>query len=86
MTKIYNGIFKKKNGEIREMVFVRLEDLDPTFLSSKILGTGKKKELGEGMELVWDVGEENFRTFNWSTSIGEPHVIEVDYNPAIHRQ
>lgn len=71
MVKIFTGAFKKKNDEIRTMVFIRLEDLPKSFLSSKIGPKAKPKLLPDGIELVWDLSESNFRTFNWKTAIGD---------------
>jgi hypothetical protein len=75
--KVYRGTFKKKNGEAREMVFARISDLPEAFLESKIIGASSEKELPEGMELVWDMEEDNFRIFNHNTVINPP--IEVEF-------
>lgn len=71
MVKVFTGAFKKKNDEIRTMVFVRLEDIPKSFLSSKIGPAAKPKLLPDGIELVWDLSESNFRTFNWNTAVGD---------------
>ena len=76
--KGYHGFFKKSNGDVREMFFVRLEDLPEQFLSLQVKGTGKKRTLNEGVETVWDVQSAAFRTFNWNTSLGE--VEELDFS------
>jgi len=69
--KIYIGHFVKKNGEVRKMQFVRLEDLPDSFLASKIKGSDKtKKVLKEGNELVWDIEKKEFRVFNWNSVVG----------------
>ena len=75
--KIYRGTFKKKNSEIREMLFAKLEDLPESFLDNKIIGASSEKQLPEGMKLVWDVEADNFRIFNYNTVIEEP--VEVDF-------
>ena len=67
----YHGFFRKSNGDVREMFFVRLEDLPEQFLALQVKGSGKKPLLKEGVELVWDVRTGGFRHFNWNTSIGE---------------
>lgn len=69
--KAYKGSFKKRNGEIRSMLFAKLDELPDTFLDEKIVGTGVDKQYPAGMELVWDIEADNFRVFNWST-VEEP--------------
>ena len=71
MIKGYHGFFRKTNGDVREMFFVRLEDLPAQFLALQVKGTGKTPLLKEGVELVWDVRNGAFRHFNWNTSVGE---------------
>ena len=53
--RAYQGTFKKKNGEARQMRFVKLSDLPEAVLSSVVKGTGRTTNLAEGMELVWDL-------------------------------
>jgi hypothetical protein len=65
--KAYKGSFKKKNGEMRDMVFAHLQDLPKTFLETKILGAGSEQKYPNGMELVWDLEADNFRVFNFNT-------------------
>ena len=65
--KYYRGTFSKTNGENRTMFFVRSEDLPITFVESNTKGTGKKRNLKEGLETVWDLESQGWRTFNWST-------------------
>ena len=36
MSKIYAGMFRKKNNDLRHMTFVKLNDVPDTFLESKI--------------------------------------------------
>ena len=66
----YLGTFKKKNGEMRTMRFVRMEDLPKGFLESKLKSTTdeNKKTPVEGLEVVWDLDNKNFRFFNWNTA------------------
>jgi hypothetical protein len=61
--KAFIGTFIKKNGERRTMRFVKLEDLPKQFFEGKF-NSGKKHVLAEGMELVWDIDESDFRIFN----------------------
>lgn len=75
--RAYVGVFKKKNGETRKMYFAQLDDLPEDFFKDKIVGSGPEKIYPEGMELVWDLEEENFRVFNWATAQGG--VAEIDW-------
>lgn len=75
--KVYRGTFKKLNGESREMTFARLDDLPESFLDSKIIGASSEKQLPHGMELVWDLEEDNFRIFNYNTVIETPREVEL---------
>jgi len=76
--KVYTGTFVKKNGDERTMNFVRLNELPEAFLNSKLTGTGNKRNLGEGRELVWDVDTSDFRVFNWNTTVGDPTTVEKE--------
>lgn len=78
--KAYKGTFKKVNGSIRNMLFARIEDLPESFLEQKIIGSGSTKSYPEGMQLVWDIEEDNFRIFNWSTVEGTVQEINIDSN------
>lgn len=78
--KAYKGTFKKKNGQIREMLFAHLRDLPDTFLEEKIIGSGSEKSYPDGMELVWDLEENGFRVFNWSTHTGHLEQVKLDQN------
>ena len=37
-------------------------------MASKIVGAGTEKSYPEGMELVWDLEEDDFRIFNYKTA------------------
>lgn len=74
--KAYKATFKKKNGELREMLFASLKDLPESFLETRIIGSGSEKLYPEGMELVWDLEADNFRIFNWNTVIGDVECLE----------
>ena len=76
--KAYIGTFIKKNGEERTMEFVRLQDLPEKFITSKVKNTGAKRTLKEGLELVWDTDQSEFRIFNWSTTRGDIDETEID--------
>lgn len=68
--KAYKGSFKKRNGEIRNMLFAKIAELPDSFLEEKIIGTGSDKSYPDGMELVFDIEKDNFRIFNWNTKVG----------------
>ena len=75
------GEFKKKNGELRTMRFLKLSDL--TDESKNKLGLTentdkKKKMLAENSEIVYDVDEKGFRIFNWATVTAEVTQIEME--------
>ena len=76
--KAYKGIFKKKNGEDRTMVFSRIDDLPSSFVASKIQGAGQEQKYPDGMELVWDLESDDFRVFNWRTCEGMPKIFDIE--------
>ena len=77
--KAYQGSFRKADGEVRSMHFVRFSDLPESFLDGKVKGQGaKKRVLKEGMETVWDITAKGFRTFNWNTALGEVEEISLE--------
>ena len=78
--KAYKGSFKKRNGEIRSMLFARIEELPDSFLEEKIIGTGAERSYPAGMELVFDLEADNFRVFNWSTVEEPVKEINIDQN------
>ena len=78
--KTYNGTFTKATGEDRAMSFVRIGDLPADFLNGKVSSNAKPRKLAEGVELVWDITNKNFRTFNHNTVVGTvsgPQVMEI---------
>jgi hypothetical protein len=76
--KVYKGTFKKRNGEIRSMLFAKINELPDSFLDEKIIGSGVERSYPEGMELVYDLEADNFRVFNWLTSEEPVKEIQVD--------
>ena len=50
--KAFKGTFKKKNGEIREMLFAHLRDLPDTFLDEKIIGSGSERSYPDALRLA----------------------------------
>lgn len=77
--KAYKGTFKKKNGSERMMRFVRIVDLPTEFVASKIKGGNKSHTLAEGMELVWDIDQAEFRIFNRSNVVDKIEEFEYDF-------
>jgi hypothetical protein len=77
MSKIYTGMFRKKNNDLRHMTFVKLDDVPPPFLESKMKGSDADRKMSNGMELVWDLDQSNFRVFNWESMVGKIREIEM---------
>lgn len=81
---VYKTEFKKKNGEIRAIKYVRPfatdeQDKDTqAFLAANIQGV-KKQTLQEGFERVWDVEANGFRVINHNelTQPVEPYGFAV---------
>lgn len=79
--KYYRGTFTKASGELRTMFFVRAGDLPDNFVTNNTKGTGQTRNLREGMETVWDLETQSWRTFNWRTADTEEVVtFEGDEN------
>ena len=76
--KSYNATFVKKTGEERTMNFVRIGDLPDAFLVGKVNNTGYEPDPHNGLELVWDLDNKGFRTFNNNTTVGKVTSREVD--------
>ena len=66
---VYYGSFKKKDGSVRNMSFVKLDEIPKeAFPEGK---GGEKPKLQEGMELVWDIENKGYRVINYNTLLGE---------------
>ena len=78
--KTYSATFTKKNGESRLMNFIRPEDFTTEFVSTRLNNyTPKEKRvLSEGLETVYDLDSNSFKTFNWNTIVGEPTIEEKE--------
>lgn len=76
--KAYKGSFKKQNGQIREMLFAKIEDLPDTFIEQKVVGSGAAKQYPADMELVWDLEADNFRVFNWGSLQAPVKELQID--------
>jgi hypothetical protein len=78
--KAFKGSFKKKSGENREMFFARISDLPSQFVAAKIVGAGNEQKYPKGMELVWDLEQDDFRIFNWNNTSSPITETEIDEN------
>ena len=63
--KTYQMSFKKKDGSVRDMKFVRpnVDVVDSIFFEKNVQGV-KVNNLKEGFERVWDVEVQGFRVIN----------------------
>jgi len=63
--KTYQMGFKKKDGSVRDMKFVRpyIDIVDSIFFEKNVQGV-KVNSLKEGFERVWDVEAQGFRVVN----------------------
>ena len=83
---VYTGTFTKADGSARTMHFARLADLPDSFLEARVKGgevsearaKAKAKMLAEGKETVWDLEANNFRVFNWNTTVDDVCEEEVE--------
>lgn len=60
--------YTKNDNSKRTICFVKLTDLPPKFLSTKVSKDSKSHVLKEGYELVWDLEASNFRVINTKTA------------------
>ena len=74
---IYNGTFRKANGETRNMNFVRGADLPLTLNGKPVV---KEIQQTGDTELVYDTDKRQFRRFNWKTVEGEITRTETTFN------
>jgi hypothetical protein len=65
---IYNGTFRKLNGQSRTMRFIRKNDLPTSMVNESTISTLEGKT---GNEVVYDVDKRGFRQFNWNTAEGQ---------------
>tara|TARA_R100001509_G_scaffold155726_2_gene118409 strand:+ start:923 stop:1177 length:255 start_codon:yes stop_codon:yes gene_type:complete len=72
----YQATYTKKDGSSREIRFVRTSEMPADWLEEHVKGTGKKRTLKEGNELVWDIDNAGFRIFNWGTVQGDVKKFE----------
>ena len=65
---IYNGTFRKLNGQRRTMRFIRKSDLPTSMVNESTIADLEGKT---GNEVVYDVDKRGFRQFNWNTAEGQ---------------
>jgi hypothetical protein len=65
---IFNGTFRKLNGQTRTMRFIRKSDLPSSLVNESTI---RNLEGKTGAEVVYDVDARGFRQFNWQTVEGE---------------
>ena len=65
---IYNGTFRKLNGDTRNMSFIRKSDLPSSMVNESSISILEQKT---GNEVVYDTDRREFRQFNWKTVEGE---------------
>ena len=77
MSKIYAGMFRKKNEDLRHMTFVKLSDIPETFLETKIKNGSAERAMPKDMELVWDLDKADFRVFNYGAQVGDLREMDM---------
>ena len=65
---IFNGTFRKLNGEARTMRFIRKSDLPTAMVNENIIANLEGRT---GSEVVYDIDKRGFRQFNWKTVEGD---------------
>ena len=74
---IYNGTFRKLNGQSRTMRFIRRQDLPSSMVNESVISTLEGKT---GNEVVYDVDKRSFRQFNWKTTEGQVTETSTTFN------
>lgn len=74
---IFNGTFRKLNGQTRTMRFIRKSDLPSSLVNESTIRTLEGKT---GTEVVYDVDARSFRQFNWQTVEGEVTKTSSTFN------
>ncbi len=74
---IYNGTFRKLNGQTRTMRFIRKSDLPSSMVNESTIADLEGKT---GNEVVYDVDKRSFRQFNWKTTEGQVTETSTTYN------
>ena len=74
---IYNGTFRKLNGQSRTMRFIRKSDLPTSMVNESTIADLEGKT---GNEVVYDVDKRGFRQFNWNTTEGQVTETSTTFN------
>jgi len=74
---IYNGTFRKLNGQTRTMRFIRKSDLPSSMVNESTIADLEGKT---GNEVVYDVDKRSFRQFNWKTTEGQVTETSTTFN------
>ena len=74
---IYNGTFRKLNGQSRTMRFIRKSDLPSSMVNESTIADLEGKT---GNEVVYDVDKRSFRQFNWKTTEGQVTETSSTFN------
>jgi len=79
----YSGTFSKKDGTSRTMNFLRIAEL-PDEVKNKIglsASTTPTRQvyLQPGFEIVYDLDEKDFRTFNWNAVRGQVAQQQMEF-------
>ena len=76
------GEFKKKDGQLRIMKFLKISDMTEEHKNKIGLTPDKetkKKKLAEGSEMVYDVEARDFRIFNWLSTTKDVVQEEMEF-------
>ena len=65
-TTVYTGTFVTKRGDRRTMNFIRPNEAPSGTFPANL----KQRNLSEGMETVFDIDRQAYRTFNSNTQVG----------------
>ena len=65
-TTVYTGTFVTKRGDRRTMNFIRPSEAPSGTFPANL----KQRNLSEGMETVYDIDRQAYRTFNSKTQVG----------------
>ena len=74
---IFNGTFRKLNGETRTMRFIRKSDLPASMVNEASISNLESKTHSE---VVYDIDKRGFRQFNWKTAEGEVTETQSTFN------
>ena len=74
---IYNGTFRKLNGQTRTMRFIRRQDIPSSLINESTI---RNLEGNTGSEVVYDVDARGFRQFNWNTVEGQVTETSSTFN------